>query len=104
MDISGILIWNVRGLNQQSRRDSARALIAAANPKLVCLQETKIQTMTPRILLSMLGTDLDHHVVPAEGTRGGILVAWSGAACQAITTRVDTYTVSVLLQNNDGAQ
>lgn len=70
MDISNILIWNVRGLNRKSRRDSVRALIAAANPQLVCLQETKVQSMSQRILLSTLGADLDHHVeLPAQGTR-----------------------------------
>lgn len=34
--------------------------------------------------------------------RGGILLAWSSASCGAITHRVDSYSVSVLFQNNSG--
>lgn len=105
MDISCILVWNVRGLNGKSHRDTVRDLIAAIKPDIVCLQETKIQNMTMRITLSTLGTGLDQQVVlPASGTRGGILIAWSSAVCRAITYRIDTYSTSVLFQNNSGIQ
>lgn len=105
MDLSAILTWNVRGLNQKARRDSVRALIAAAKPQIVCLQETKVQTMTSAILLSTLDADYDGNVVlPAEGTRGGILIAWFETACRSITTRVDQFSASVLFQNPDGVQ
>lgn len=52
---------------------------------------------------SMLGADFDQHVLlPAEGTRGGVLIAWQSSACQAITSRLDVFSVSVLFKNNDG--
>lgn len=61
--------------------------------------------MNPRILLSTLGADLDSHVLlSADGMWGRVLVAWQSAACQAITTRVDTFSVSVLFQNHNGRQ
>lgn len=61
--------------------------------------------MTARVLLSTLGAHLDNHVVlPAVGTRGGVLIAWTSEACRALTTRVDTYSVSVLFENGNGTQ
>lgn len=77
MDIANILIWNVRGLNKKSHQDSMRQMIAMTRPDVVCLQETKIESMTTQALLSTLGQDFDHHVArPADGTRGIILIAW----------------------------
>jgi hypothetical protein len=35
-------------------------------------------------------------------TRGGVLIAWKGCACQAIAARVDTYSVSVLFSEQEG--
>lgn len=104
MEISSILVWNVRGLNHKSHRDSVRDLIAATRPEIVCLQETKVQDMSPRILLSTLGTSLDQHVaLPAIGMRGGVLIAWSSTSCQAITHRIDS-SCTVLFQTNSGMQ
>lgn len=103
MALSSILIWNVRGLNQKTRRDSVHELIAAMRPHIVCLQESKVQNMNSRILLSTLGADMDGHVLlPAEGMRGGVLVAWKNSSCRAIATRVDTFSVSVQFQNHVG--
>lgn len=103
MALSSILVWNVRGLNKKARKDSVRELIAVAKPQVVCLQETKIQNMSFRVLLSTLGADMNGHVLlPADGTRGGVLVAWQIAACATLTMRVDSFSVSVLFQNHDG--
>lgn len=105
MALSSILIWNVRGLNNKARRDSVRELINTTRPQIVCFQETKIQDMTHNILLSTLGAEFTCHVaLHANGTRGGVLVAWQSSACQALTTRVDSFSVSVLFQNMDGQQ
>lgn len=105
MDLSNIIIWNIRGLNKRAHRDAVRALIADVRPEIVCLQETKTQQISSRVLLPTLGSEFDQHVaLPAQGTRGGILVAWRGAVCQAITTRVDVYSVSVLFQSSSGNQ
>lgn len=46
MDISNILIWNVRGLNRKSRRDGVRDMVLSTRPDLVCLQETKKEAIS----------------------------------------------------------
>lgn len=69
MDVSTILVWNFRGLNKKGRRDVVRDLVATTRPEIVCLQETKIQDMLMRLLLSTLDAEYDSHVtLPAEGT------------------------------------
>lgn len=50
-----------------------------------------------------MGSELDSHVeLPVNGTRGGILIVWSRAIVQAITTRVDNFSASILFQSTGG--
>lgn len=103
MNPSSILIWNARGLNQKARRDSVRDVIMSVNADIVCIQETKIANMSQHLLLSVLGSAYDKSIVlPAIGTRGGILLAWRGNVCQAIASRVDTFLVSMLFAEQEG--
>ncbi|KAJ1280718.1 hypothetical protein BS78_04G254000 [Paspalum vaginatum] len=75
--ISNILIWNVRGLNRKARWDSVRSLVNSVNPDIVCLQETKKEAISVHMVLSTLGSEFGQFVVlPADRTRGGMLVAW----------------------------
>ena len=50
MDLSKILIWNVRGLNQRARRDLIRDVVRSSMADVVCLQETKLSCVTSAIL------------------------------------------------------
>ena len=106
MNISNILYWNVRGLNRRARRDCVREVVTSSRPDIVCLQETKMATISPSTILSMLGADFDQHIfLPASGdsgTRGGVLIAWRRGSCQAAATRVDTYSASVKFVLEDG--
>lgn len=77
MDPKKILIWNVRGLNSRSRQDAVRTLIDSARVDVVCLQETKMPSISQRDVLSMLGADFNQFIVlPSVGASGGILVTW----------------------------
>lgn len=37
-----MLNWNVRGLNQQIRRDAVREMVTSTRATIVCLQEMKL--------------------------------------------------------------
>jgi hypothetical protein len=41
--------------------------------------------------------------VPADGTRGGILLAWKGTVCRVINSRIDTYSISVQIESAEGS-
>ena len=76
MDNTTIVCWNVRGLNDRARRDNVRTMMRDAHAHVVCLVETKLQSVNQWLIASMLGMNyIDYAYVPAANTRGGIIVA-----------------------------
>jgi exonuclease III len=103
MDISNFLIWNVRGLNDKSRQDVVKTVVASLSPSLVCLQETKLSNISSFDLLSVLGPGYSNYVFNlADGTRGGILIAWKDGVLVSSDSLVKDFSVSVLLQDSVG--
>jgi exonuclease III len=103
MDPAKILIWNVRGLNSTARQDFVRMLVQAIRADVVCLQETKMETISQRLVLSTLGPDFCHFLVrPSVGASGGILIAWKQDIGPADSTRVDAYCATIRLLPADG--
>lgn len=100
MDPSHVLVWNVRGLNSTARRDSVRLIVDSAQVDVVCLQETKMESISRRTVLSMLGTDFDNNFVylPSAGASGGILVTWRTKLGIVSASRIDNFSVSVQFQ------
>jgi exonuclease III len=72
-----ILSWNVRGLNNSVRQEDVRQMVSAVKPEIICLQETKLATIDKSTVCSTLGSQFanNYFYLPADGTRGGILVA-----------------------------
>ncbi|KAI4999619.1 hypothetical protein ZWY2020_004208 [Hordeum vulgare] len=76
-----IAVWNVRGLNSRARRCAIRSLLCTTRASIVCLQETKMALICSSIVLDILGSEFDGFTyLPADGTRGGILLAWKSRA------------------------
>jgi DNA phosphorothioation-dependent restriction protein DptG len=71
-----ILNWNVRGINNSARRKVVRDLVSDTRPTIVCLQESKLTSVTVQIIKETLGQDfVDHFAfLPAQGTRGGAIL------------------------------
>ncbi|CAD6246850.1 unnamed protein product [Miscanthus lutarioriparius] len=62
-----------------------------------------IEEDAQRIFLSVFGTAYDKYVeLPADGTRGGILIAWKSNICQILASRVDNYSISVQFEEQEG--
>uniref|UniRef100_A0A8I7B228 Endonuclease/exonuclease/phosphatase domain-containing protein n=1 Tax=Hordeum vulgare subsp. vulgare TaxID=112509 RepID=A0A8I7B228_HORVV len=76
-----VAVWNVRGLNSRARCCAIRSLICTTRASIVCLQETKMELVCSSIVLDTLGSEFDGSTyLPADGTRGGILIAWNSRA------------------------
>lgn len=76
-----IAIWNVRGLNARARHHAIRTLLDTTDASIVCLQETKMDLICSSVVLDTLGSEFDDYTyLPAQGTRGGILLAWKSRA------------------------
>src|SRR5688572_1819291 len=103
MNPAAILIWNARGLNQKNRRNSVRDAIFSSNADIICLQETKVANMSQHLFLSVFGTAyVKFMALPANGTRGGVLIAWKSNVCHAMASTVDTYSASVSFSEQEG--
>ena len=76
-----LLCWNVRGLNAPARRDAVRDLLRDYHATIVCLQETKLDHVDDSLIATMLGPSFtaNYHVLPAVGSRGGMIMAVSDA-------------------------
>jgi exonuclease III len=103
MDQCNFLIWNVRGLNSRARRDNVKTLVLDIKPSLICLQETKMSNIFDFDILSILGAGYSNFVFsPAQGTRGGILVAWRHGVFTHNIHVIREYSVSIQLQEASG--
>ena len=91
-----VLIWNARGLNDKSRRDMVHQVVQSCQPVIVCLQETKLAHISVHDVLSILGQGFQSFAyLPAQQTRGGILIAWKKDVFLAECHRVHRHSVSV---------
>jgi exonuclease III len=62
MNPSSILIWNARGLSKKDRCNSVRDVILSSNAEIVCLQETKVESMNQHLILSGFGSSFHKFV------------------------------------------
>jgi exonuclease III len=73
-----LISWNVRGLNAPARCLAVHEMIATTPCNLVCLQETKLQTIDLSLATFLGAYKLNHFAFkPATGTKGGILLLWN---------------------------
>lgn len=99
-----ILCWNVRGLNCPDRRAAVHETIAASFCHLVCIQESKLQTIDPTVATYLGGQRLKNFAQrPADGTKGGILLLWDSDAVTVTNVQTGAYFLSatVKLNNSD---
>lgn len=100
MDSFNLLFWNVRGLNYgRARRDAVRELVDEERVSLLCLQETKLDVIDDNLIRGMLGMAFDYCYLPANHTRGGILVAWRSDTWTASHATRRTYSLTLRLQS-----
>lgn len=69
-------VWNVRGLNGRARRSIVREFLVQQWATVVCLQETKVSTISSAWANEILGCTFDYDFVPAVNVSGGILLGW----------------------------
>jgi hypothetical protein len=73
-----LISWNVRGLNAAARSLAVHETIAATPCQLVCLQETKLQTIDQSLAAFLGSYKLNSFAFKLSvGTKGGILLLWN---------------------------
>lgn len=93
-----LLNWNVRGLNDAAHRELVRNAVISCKPNIVCLQETKLSAFNASLASETLGQFLDSFLeLPAQGTRGGILLAWNKDVITVTNAINRTFTISAMV-------
>lgn len=92
-----ILVWNVRRLNAAASRHVVRDAVLSEQASLICLSETKLNVISSRLIMQMLGMDFDFDYLPADETRGGILLAWRRDTWSASEVDIRSYSLTVRL-------
>lgn len=99
-----LLLWNVRGLNSPAKRSTIYQVVVAADPAIVCFQETKMEVMTLDIVRHCLGNKFENFFyLPAAGTRGGILITWDETVIKLSNPHYTTNTVTTLVSQMNGS-
>lgn len=71
------LSWNVIGLGAKVKRSSLRNLIKKHSPKIVFVQETKMEEIPNKLLLSIWkDPKLKWAFSPSSGSSGGLISLW----------------------------
>jgi hypothetical protein len=74
-----------------------RELVAVENPSIVCLEETNLHVLNDFLVMEILGLSFGYASLPADNTRGGILVAWLSLVCLASSVSSKAFSVLVRL-------
>lgn len=70
-------------------------------PQILCLQETKWDEENDQFVKQTIGTRLDSYLmIKAQGTAGGVLLAWNSAIFTKLAQKIDLYCLSVDLAFN----
>jgi len=95
-----LISWNVRGLNQRSKRLKIRNLLKQWKADIICLQETKLDLISIRIVKSLWGSQFaDWCYLPSSGASGGILLMWDRRLVEKLEAHVGEYVVACNFRN-----
>jgi exonuclease III len=90
-----VLSMNVRGLNDPVKRDAVREFVNLIKVNLVCPQETRLDVVDAFIVMQCLGPSFDSFTyLPAQETRGGVLVAWDSSVLNLARISFDSFSVN----------
>ncbi|KAH7666231.1 RNA-directed DNA polymerase protein [Dioscorea alata] len=95
-----ILSWNVRGLGKPSKRHLVKEIISSSRSDIICLQETKLQDVHKSTWRTIGGVRLNSFdFLPAQGSAGGIIVAWDRAQALGTLFHKETFSISIKFMN-----
>lgn len=94
-----ILNWNAKGLGLLVKRRYLSDLIKDNHIDIVCIQETKKEEFSERMLRS-LSTHVTHWtVLPSAGASGGIILGYNESLFTVHATYIKAYSISLHLCN-----
>jgi exonuclease III len=90
-----IVSWNVRGLNDGSKRLRVRNLLHNWKAVIVCLQETKLEAVSRGTIQSLWrGQYVDWLCLDSLEASGGILIMWDSRVVEKVDKAVGRFSIS----------
>lgn len=90
-----IISWNVRGINDGEKRLRIRNLLKGWKADVICLQETKMDQITNRVVRSLWGClHADWVYRGSDGALRGILLMWDRRVVEKMEEDVGIYSIS----------
>jgi exonuclease III len=87
--------WNVRGLGDEDKCSTVRDHTLAAAPSVLCIQETKLASLTASKARSFLPPVLSlFAVADADGSHGGMLTAYDPCILTLTSTNARRFSLS----------
>ncbi|RVX11718.1 Transposon TX1 uncharacterized 149 kDa protein [Vitis vinifera] len=94
-----LLSWNVRGVNDRSKRKVIKSVIRSQKVDLFCIQETKMQVMSEEVVRSLgPGRSLDWKALNAMGTAGGVLICWEKRSLEMLGVEEGQFSISLFME------
>ena len=95
-----LMSWNVRGANDSNKRKLIKSFVRKQKVDLLCIQETKIQLMSERVVKS-LGARifLDWRALEAFGSTGGVLICWDKRSIEILDWEEGQFSISCKFRN-----
>ena len=95
-----LLCWNVREANDSSKRKMIKTFIRNQKVDLLCIQETKIQSMSKGVVRSLgSGRFLDWRALDASVSTGGILICWDKRSLEILDWEEGQFSISYRFRN-----
>ncbi|KAF5478850.1 hypothetical protein F2P56_005379 [Juglans regia] len=95
-----IMSWNVRGINEVNKRLYIKSLLRSWKVDIVCLQETKLEVISLRIIRSLWSClQVGWHYLPSIGASRGILVMWDKRVVENKENFMGDYVVACSFMN-----
>ena len=90
-----IISWNVKGLNDRDKRLRVHNLVRKWGPDVICLQETKMESITRAVIRSLWrGQHVDWSYLGSCGASRGVLLMWDTRVVNKVEEPVGRFSVS----------
>lgn len=85
-----------------ARQEDVKQVVQTYRPMLVCLQETKMQEISNAIVQNAVGHEYADNFcfLPANNTRGGILIAFRDQHIQLSEIQTSEHTITATVSDN----
>ncbi|KAH7657855.1 DNase I-like protein [Dioscorea alata] len=91
-----LITWNVRGLGRPAKRFLVKDFLLMHFADLCCLQESKLEGISPSIWREIGGGRLDQFLmVLARRSPGGIIIGWNSVLMSAKLLSAGTFSLTM---------